>query len=50
MVEHNLISQIFLELAEKASSEAWVLFEVCGVESPLVKAVWKVRKYLALLG
>ena len=36
MVEHNLISQIFLELAEEASGEAWVLFEVRGAESPLM--------------
>ena len=36
MVKHNLISQIFLELPEQASGESWVLFEMCGVESPLM--------------
>ena len=36
MVEHDLVSQVFLELSEEASCKAWMLFEVCGVESPLV--------------
>ena len=36
MVEHDLVTWVFLELSEKASCEAWMLLEVCGVKSPLV--------------
>ena len=36
VVEHDVVTQVFLKLSEKASCETWVLLEVCCVKSPLV--------------
>ena len=36
MVEHDFVAQVFLKLTEEASSETWLLLEVCSVKSPLM--------------
>ena len=36
LVENNLIAKKFLKLTDKTSCEAWLLFEMGGVESPLM--------------
>ena len=36
LVENNLIAKKFLKLTDKTSCETWLLFEMGGVESPLV--------------
>ena len=36
VVENNLVAKKFLMLSDEASCEAWLLFEMGGVESPLV--------------
>ena len=36
MVDHNLVAEVFLKLAEQAGCEARLLFEVGSVKSPLM--------------
>ena len=36
VVENNLIAKKFLKLTDKTSCETWLLFEMGGVESPLM--------------
>ena len=36
LVENNLIAKKFLKLTDKTSCETWLLFEMGGVESPLM--------------
>ena len=36
LLENNLIAKKFLKLTDKTSCETWLLFEMGGVESPLM--------------
>ena len=36
VVENNVAAKEFLKLTDEASCEAWLLFEIGGVESPLM--------------